>query len=577
MRSRSDTRRLLVLAAIMMRLLQLPLARSRWWRLRITLILCVLGGAFAAGVTAPPALAGVGTCPASESALQTAITDAGANGTVFLSCATATTISFSPSGTGSTGIAGTGPITINQSVTLDASGSPAPITFDGHSDSQLFLVNSGVIFGLSVLTLANGLTATGDGGAINNAGTLTVTSSTFSGNSAPGGAIFSSGSLTVISSTFSGNSALEAGGGGAIFISSGSLTVTNSTFSGNLAPDGSGGAIFNGGTSTVTNSTFSDNSAPGKTTDGGAISNSANFSSSATLTVANSTFSGNSASGQNDLFGTDQGGAISNSAGLIVTNSTFSGNSVGFGSGGAIFNSGSSTVTNSTFSGNSASSGSGGTIFNDGGAPLGAFGGAIIANSTSGGNCSGTGAITDNGYNLTDDGTCGFTGTGDLQNTNPQLGALANNGGPTQTMALAVGSPASDAIPTGYDLPSTTMHLCPTTDQRGSPRPDGSAETSCDIGAYEASSATTVARVASFGVLRVRTVIGSRLEFRWRLPQAGRVVGFNLYAGTHRLNSRTIPVHAAAGYRYDVHWSGHGPYRLQTLLAKGGSVRTSAP
>ena len=46
------------------------------------------------------------------------------------------------------------------------------------------------------------------------------------------------------------------------------MTVTNSTFSGNSALSGGGGGIDNEGTLTVTNSTFSDNSASG---DGGGI------------------------------------------------------------------------------------------------------------------------------------------------------------------------------------------------------------------------------------------------------------------------------------------------------------------
>jgi hypothetical protein len=62
-----------------------------------------------------------------------------------------------------------------------------------------------------------------------------------------------------------------------------------------------------------------------------------------------------------------------------------------------------------------------------------------------------------------------------LQNTDPKLASLANNGGPTQTLALQAGSPAIDQIPAAS---------CPTTDQRGVTRPDN-GESACDIGAYE--------------------------------------------------------------------------------------------
>lgn len=62
---------------------------------------------------------------------------------------------------------------------------------------------------------------------------------------------------------------------------------------------------------------------------------------------------------------------------------------------------------------------------------------------------------------------------GDRAGTNPLLGPLAGNGGPTQTMALQAGSPAID----GGDGAG-----CPATDQRGVPRPGGAA---CDVGAFE--------------------------------------------------------------------------------------------
>jgi hypothetical protein len=104
----------------------------------------------------------------------------------------------------------------------------------------------------------------------------------------------------------------------------------------------------------------------------------------------------------------------------------------------------------------------------------------IVANTTPK-NCSksgnGAGTIGDNGYNLDGANDCGFT-TGtpkfDKVNTDPLLAALANNGGPTDTMALGAGSPALDAA--GPSCPP------PATDQRGITRPQGTA---CDMGAFE--------------------------------------------------------------------------------------------
>ena len=94
--------------------------------------------------------------------------------------------------------------------------------------------------------------------------------------------------------------------------------------------------------------------------------------------------------------------------------------------------------------------------------------------------------MTSNGYNLSSDSTCNFTGPGDLNNTDPMLGPLQNNGGPTQTMALPTGSPAIDAgNPKGCT--DGAGHLL-TTDQRGLPRPnteDIADKKGCDMGAYE--------------------------------------------------------------------------------------------
>jgi hypothetical protein len=95
----------------------------------------------------------------------------------------------------------------------------------------------------------------------------------------------------------------------------------------------------------------------------------------------------------------------------------------------------------------------------------------ILADSPSGQNCSG--AVSDGGHNLSSDASCNFTNASSLNSISPRLGPLADNGGPTLTMALLAGSPALDA---GDDL------ACPPADQRGIPRPQGSH---CDIGALE--------------------------------------------------------------------------------------------
>ncbi len=166
------------------------------------------------------------------------------------------------------------------------------------------------------------------------------------------------------------------------------------------------------------------------------------------------------------------GGGIYNQGTLSISNSTVSGNSASRG-GGGIYNQETLSISNSTVSGNSAPSGEGGgieihlSIVNN-------IGGSIVAANT-GGDCSVSGFLIDQGYNLSSDSSCGFTASTSQQNTNPMLASgLANNGGPTQTLALLDGSPAINKIPAS----ACTV----TTDQRGISRPQGPA---CDIGAFE--------------------------------------------------------------------------------------------
>lgn len=164
--------------------------------------------------------------------------------------------------------------------------------------------------------------------------------------------------------------------------------------------------------------------------------------------------------------------------------------------GGGIFDQGRLSVGDSTFSGNSAGN-FGGGISNDGSASLK---GTILAGNPSGtgesgGNCSSP--PTDLGYNISDDGSCGFSQSGSSNNyTGPLLSGagLANNGGPTETIALAPGTSgnpnqAIDAIPKAQ---------CPSTDQRGYARPDN-GESFCGIGAYESGATAPL----SFGATKL--------------------------------------------------------------------------
>jgi len=277
--------------------------------------------------------------------------------------------------------------------------------------------------------------------------------------------------------TFRNGAGQEDGGG--IYNCFGTLTVIDSIITGNRISSGHGSfgygaGIYNCPSSTLTliNTTISNNSA----LIGGAICN------GGMLTIMNSTLSGNVARQH-------EGGAIANYGTLIITNSTFSGNvarssllgSVAGGilNGGLFQSAGTLAINNSTLSGNVARGGKGGGIFNVKGSTV-VLQNSIVANNA-GGNCSG--AVTSHGYNLSSDGTCDFDSTGDLNDTDPKLGSLRNNGGPTKTLALLPGSPAIDSgNPSGCT--DRRGHLLKT-DQRGQPRHDKEDAGGCDRGAYE--------------------------------------------------------------------------------------------
>jgi CSLREA domain-containing protein len=394
------------------------------------------------------------------------ITLAGALPTILDATATA-------SGTGGTGTT-VGTVTINGlgATVLNISGNNGVSS----RNFSIFNIASGGNLSISGVTVS-GAKTNSDGGAFRNQGILSVNNSTISGNDggAFGGGIFNrSGTVTVSNSIFSGNTVFQGGGGICNTGSTGSegtVTISNSTFSGNTAD--SGGGIMNrsnGGILNISNSTLSGNIA---NNGGGAIRN------YGTLNINNSTISGNNAL---------QGGGIRSDGTLNISNSTISGNNVTFGGGGGIqISSGISTITNSTISGNTSngSDGGGGVLIQSGTVTISnstlsgnsaSIGGGlrnrygtlniantIIANSTSGGDYVGgnNATIGTNTNNLVEDGSISGAIAAD-----PLLGPLANNGGPTFTMALLAGSPAISTTPgTG-------------TDQRGINR------NTSDIGAY---------------------------------------------------------------------------------------------
>ena len=279
-----------------------------------------------------------------------------------------------------------------------------------------------------------------DGGGLYSLGNVTVSNSTFHLTGANGG----NGGNAFGSTCLGAHNAGDGGGarGGAIFADGGSLTINTATFANNLAAGGSGGngGQIGGGCGMH---------GAGGLAYGGAIAN----NNAASVNMKHGTLSLNNA--QAGDTGVNQGGAVKPPR--LVAEGT---------GGGIRLGPASVTLENTIIAGNTAANGAGDTA----GAP------------TPGPNVDG--AVTSNGHNLlgvTTEAT-GFTGTGDQTGANPMLAALADNGGPTQTMALSPGSPAIDAgVAAGVLF-----------DQRGLPRTfddsgvaNAATSDGTDIGAFE--------------------------------------------------------------------------------------------
>ena len=306
---------------------------------------------------------------------------------------------------------------------------------------------------------------------INPDGLVTIKGSTLEGNlSNPNGSVggalsILSGQLSVESSTLANNTGY--GGGGAIYLAQGvTAAIHTSTLSDNqtLPADGSnsyqGGAILNHGTLLIDDSTIRNNRA----IDGGGIYSGGQDSS---LTLSRSTVMDNVVTGGG-------GGLLLSSGENVIDNTTITGNSADIGGGirsDIAMGSGAATLLHVTLYNNSATT-TGATLYTDNGLQPVAISNSILANAQVNANCTSSAGLTSGGYNVADDDSCGLTATGDQQNVDPQLGALANNGGPTLTHLPAANSPVLDTI----------SELCAATDQRGVARPQGAG---CDSGAVE--------------------------------------------------------------------------------------------
>jgi len=333
-----------------------------------------------------------------------------------------------------------GELGISSNLTIQGTGSNL-LTVSGNDASRVFNISGGTAI-MDGLTIANGNAGAANGGGIFNGGSLTLTNSIVRNNrtansaaSQNGGGIYTQGSLTLTDSTILNNTGYLGGG----LFSSGAAVLTNVIASGNTASEGGGINSNNGSVMTLTNSTVSGNTS---TSNGGGVMN----LGTSNLTITNSTISGNTGA---------NGGGIRNTQGatLTITNLTIANNTAIAGGGGISSDTGTVNVKNTLIAGNTYASSPdvSGTFVNQGNNLIGKSNGSTSFTNGVNGNLVGTIAAP----------------------IDPQLGALANNGGPTQTHALLAGSLAINA---GSNTGVTT------TDQMGNPRIVNSL---VDIGAVE--------------------------------------------------------------------------------------------
>jgi len=256
-----------------------------------------------------------------------------------------------------------------------------------------------------------------------------------------------SGSLRLFDVTLQNGGSQGTSAGGGIRADRGSVFLTRVVMTGNEAFSNGGAIAQFAGVLSIIDSTIDANAV---TSRGGGLY----AGSDTSVGITNSTFSNNEST---------LGGAIQSFGSLTMENSTVSGNSGSAGTGG-IINVGTMNLNNVTITQNTSdeeSAGRAGGISSNGGV-------LHLRNTIIAGNLNTEGC------------TLVGTMTGNLIGVNPQLGALANNGGPTRTHSLGATSPARDAG--NPAAPGSSSTACRLTDQRGVSRPQGPR---CDMGAFE--------------------------------------------------------------------------------------------
>jgi len=390
----------------------------------------------------------------------------------------------------------TGELIVDSNLAIIGPGADQLTISGGGSTQILYIPSADVDAVISGLSFEDAYDNERGGSVIYNFGTVRMSNCVMANNvvgDLDGGAIHNRGSMSLTDCILNDNIADNLGG--AIVCWDGVLVLNRCILTGNETRQ-MGGAIFNmlGGTVTMNYCTLSDNSAD---LNGGALYNSAD----STLTLSGCTVAGNTAP-------SDAGG-IFNSGVLTLTNSTVSANTAGRNGGGLFQTGGSAAVTNCTIIANLADSIGNG--FAEGGGICHTGGELSLHNSIVAGNFDTvdniglgnkypdiSGTATSLGANIVGDGN-GVTGVEDGVNgdsvgtssarIDPVLLPLADNGGPTQTHAPAVLSPAIDAGD-NEAVVAPVFEGPPFVDQRGAGYPrvmdgNGDGEAYVDIGAVE--------------------------------------------------------------------------------------------
>lgn len=254
--------------------------------------------------------------------------------------------------------------------------------------------------------------------------------------------------------TITGGNTTEDGGGIRV-TKNAALTMNQVILSGNSTTK-KGGGLYNDGTAALTDVTVTANSAG---TDGGGINN------AGVLDLTNVTIASNTSSLGGGLFHDGAGST------LAMTSVTISGNTA-TSQGGGFYAGRAASLVNTTIANNVAGSTGAGIFVHPSAGTVSVRNTLLSGNNLSSGTAANvSGSVTSLGNNLDSDGTAALNQPTDLSGVNPQLLALANNGGFTQTHALSANSVAIDAGSTA---------AAPAQDQRGMAR-----DMAADIGAYE--------------------------------------------------------------------------------------------